>query len=281
MLGGLRLGRVFGITGSSDSHYGFAGDYGLMGVLVDELTREAVIDAIRSRRTYGTTGARILLSFTADGEPMGSILRGAGEVAAAPPVLRAATLGTAPLEEFALFENDRIVHRADADPSDPRRAALEFTPAAPPPDGTWYQVRVRQQDGEVAWSTPIWIAPRPPALADAETLLLKRRMAALLQAEYLRRWPHVPSPALGGKSPFDAAAEPALREKLVAAFAQYEKECLAFERLALEIGLTREEAAAAHARFGTQFRRAPESLVDPTLRLEQVRARLGLAPDGQ
>ena len=86
-------------------------------------------------------------------------------------------------------------------------------------------------------------------------------------------------PALDGRSPFDAATDPALRERLVAAFGRYEKQCLAFERLALEIGLTREEAAAAHARFGTQFRRAPETLVDPTLRLDQVRARLGIASE--
>jgi hypothetical protein len=137
-------------------------------------------------------------------------------------------------------------------------------------------VRARQRDGQVAWSTPIWIEPGPPATADAETLLMKRRMAALVQAEYLRSWPHIPVPALDNRTPLDAATDPALRERLVAAFARYEAECLAFERIALDIGLTPQAAAAAYARYGTQFRRVSEKIADPTLRLEHVRKRLGL-----
>ena len=37
--------------------------FGVMAVYAPELTREAVFDAIRQRRTYGTTGCRLLLDF--------------------------------------------------------------------------------------------------------------------------------------------------------------------------------------------------------------------------
>ena len=37
-----------------------------------ELTREAVFDALHARRTYGTTGRRILLDFRVNDAPVGS-----------------------------------------------------------------------------------------------------------------------------------------------------------------------------------------------------------------
>ena len=49
-----------------------------MAVWTPELTRDAVFEAIRKRRTYGSTGSRIYLEFLLNGEPMG------GEVGLAP-----------------------------------------------------------------------------------------------------------------------------------------------------------------------------------------------------
>ena len=68
-LAGLKLGTI----GSSDNHGAQPGKegFGTMAVWAPELAREAVFDAIRNRRTYGTTGSRIYLEFTVNGEPMG------------------------------------------------------------------------------------------------------------------------------------------------------------------------------------------------------------------
>ena len=40
--------------------------------LASENTREGIWDAFQHRRTYATTGTRILLDFSSDGHPMGT-----------------------------------------------------------------------------------------------------------------------------------------------------------------------------------------------------------------
>ena len=74
-----------------------------MAVWAPELAREAVFDAIRNRRTYGSTGSRIYLEFTVNGEPMG----GETTVAAGQPVaVRAEALGTGPLRWIHVLRGD-------------------------------------------------------------------------------------------------------------------------------------------------------------------------------
>ena len=70
----LAEGRRFGFVASSDNHAGFPGAYGegLMAALVEDLTRPAILAAIRDRRTYALTGDRIELDFTVNGALMGS-----------------------------------------------------------------------------------------------------------------------------------------------------------------------------------------------------------------
>lgn len=69
---GLHLGAIC----STDNWTNMPGCWGqgLMACLATELTREGLWDAFRKRRVYGITGDRIELSFTCNGEPMGSIL---------------------------------------------------------------------------------------------------------------------------------------------------------------------------------------------------------------
>ncbi len=45
---------------------------GLAAVITDELSREAIFAALRERRCYGTTGVRMLISATANGQPIGA-----------------------------------------------------------------------------------------------------------------------------------------------------------------------------------------------------------------
>ncbi len=89
----LDAGQIVGVVCNSDGHKGRpgaegpgAGEFGIAGgltcVLAPELTRDAVFDALRERRCYGTTGPRIDLSFEIDGQPMGSVLEVDGDVTA-------------------------------------------------------------------------------------------------------------------------------------------------------------------------------------------------------
>jgi len=165
-LAGLKLG----VIASSDNHAAQPGKeaFGAMAVWAPALTREAVFDAIRNRRTYGTTGSRIYLEFFLNGEPMG------GEVTLAPgePVhVRVEVLGTGPLRWVEVLRADldrpqagfTVVYRDwFAGGSAPCNHRIEWSDPSPPPGQGLYYVRTRQRDlvhGRVAeaWSSPVWV----------------------------------------------------------------------------------------------------------------------------
>ena len=82
----LEQGAIFGFSGGSDGHgllwhHGISPRpdshrTGLTGVFAPTLARHAILDAIRHRRTFATTGDPIALAFLAEDAPMGSILPG-------------------------------------------------------------------------------------------------------------------------------------------------------------------------------------------------------------
>ena len=67
------MGRRLGVIGSSDEHTAQAGRRhgGIAAVWANELTREAIFDALHDRQCYATTGERILVDFSIDGITMG------------------------------------------------------------------------------------------------------------------------------------------------------------------------------------------------------------------
>lgn len=164
----LAAGHRFGFTGGTDNHDGWPtrgnlwGLYsmgsvyvGLTAVQAPELTREAIFQALRNRRTYATSGARIVLDFTLNGEhPMGR------EAKLAPGTLRrfgVVVKGTAPLERVEIISQGAKLASIDAKGS--TDLVTEWTDPRPdaPLDDCYYYLRVRQTDGHCAWSSPIWV----------------------------------------------------------------------------------------------------------------------------
>lgn len=99
-----------GFFGGSDSHTGRPGGdrpghqlrryakAGLAAVYATGLTLEALLDALKARRCYGTTGARMLVRTEADGHLMGE------EYATSfHPAISVFVAGTAPLESVEIF----------------------------------------------------------------------------------------------------------------------------------------------------------------------------------
>ena len=177
----LAMGWRVGFTAGGDDHIGHAGtDYaipsvnacyqaGLMAVLAADRTREAIWDAMWSRRVVATTGPRILLRYQVSGEPMGSELR----VAATPELAERRELciefhGTAPVQRVDVIRSNDIVHTFTPGVPDGELAWADETPLAdvllPPAKYcdhpfAFYYVRLVQSDGHVAWASPVWIDP--------------------------------------------------------------------------------------------------------------------------
>ena len=163
----IRRGYRLGMMASSDSHSGmpgrvFAGDRqrhtpfsgGLCAVWTPELTRSGVFDALRSRRCYGTTGARIQLQLEASGHPMGS------DVRAWPPgqprELKVRIVGTDEVSRVEVVRNLEVVHVHAEGGSD--EVAFDWTDGSSVERDACYYLRVFQTDGHRAWSSPIWFS---------------------------------------------------------------------------------------------------------------------------
>ncbi len=152
----LRRGLRFGFTGSSDSHgllwhHGEARKRdpyrtGLTAVQATACTREALMEALVKRRCYATSGAKILLDLTADGAPMGSEL-GYGTHAK----LEINALGTSNIRSIELVTEVGVVARTEPDA---REATLHAHVG-----GQFVYARVTQDDGEMAWSSPVFFGP--------------------------------------------------------------------------------------------------------------------------
>jgi hypothetical protein len=180
---GLRLSTI----AASDDHRSQPGKphWGLAAVRAPELTREAVFDALHARRTYGTTGQRILLDFRVNDAPMGSEIaleaplpepcagtspecgERAAATAALAPRFDVTAHGTDVIEAAEILrysEPDggfRVIH-------DLRPNALDFTWSGRDGgfrDDAIYYLRLRQRSqvrGRVvmAWSSPVWVNAR-------------------------------------------------------------------------------------------------------------------------
>ena len=139
-------GYKIGVIASSD-HYSTHISYAM--VYTPDTSREAIHDSIRKRRTYGATD-NIVLDFRLGGAFMG------GEISASGPQrIQVRARGTDQIAAVHVIRDGRYVYKVE-----PHEAEVEFEYLdVDASDGEhWYYVRLEQEDGELAWSSPIWIS---------------------------------------------------------------------------------------------------------------------------
>ncbi len=112
-------GHQVGFVAASDdhlSHPGYAAPSrnslaqrgGLGAVLAPERTRDAIFDGMRARRTYATTGDRIILDVSLNGAGMGERTDFATE-----RTVRGRVIGTAAIDTVTVFKNDAPIWSRD------------------------------------------------------------------------------------------------------------------------------------------------------------------------
>jgi len=104
----LAQGHRLGVIASTDDHLGYPGAYreGLAAVLATDLTREAIFDALRHRRTYAVTGDRIRLDFQVNGRIMGTEMPYTKQ-----RQLAVTVTGWDQLDRVEILKNNRVLHR--------------------------------------------------------------------------------------------------------------------------------------------------------------------------
>ena len=149
----LARGHRFGFIACSDGHgllwhHGVARKRdpfrtGLTAVQARARTREAILEAIRERRCYATSGVRILLDLRAGDAPMGSVIAAEGPVA-----VRAHAQGTAAIASLELVGPEGPIARVEGHGASATAVAEVST--------AFVYARVTQSDGEMAWSSPVF-----------------------------------------------------------------------------------------------------------------------------
>ena len=150
LMRGLRVGFV----ANSDDHTcrpgltyparGFSTQGGYTGVYASELTREALWEALWSRRCYATTGERLILHVDVDGHVMGEDFK-----ADRPPKISVKIVGTAPLHEVEVKRGVETIYRHPfAEPKGDGDRLIKIE---------WSGVRVRSRPKRVDWEGGLYI----------------------------------------------------------------------------------------------------------------------------
>ncbi len=139
---------------------------GITAILAKEHSRTSIFEALQARSCYATTGERMILGLHIAGMTMGTEL----ETKARPGLefnrhITGYCIGTQPLTEAVLIRNgkkfrslpikgDTVEFEID-DTELLSQIALEPKEERPP--FAYYYLRVTQEDGHIAWSSPIWV----------------------------------------------------------------------------------------------------------------------------
>ncbi len=111
---------------------------GLAAIYSTDLSREAIFEALRARRCYGTTGARIRVWVECDGQPMGADLTADGDLR-----FTGGIRGTAPIQSVELLRSWDLLQSLH-----PRRG----TPASRRLRITWSGAEGRGRRRSTSWT---------------------------------------------------------------------------------------------------------------------------------
>ena len=166
----LAKGFKFGLVASSDDHVGQPGwgqwgishfphwsgvqyHNGIVAVYAESLTREAVWEALWNRRCYATTGARVILDFSINGHMMGEEIEFSSPNDARREV-SVSVAAPARIKQIDLVKNniDLVSHEGKSE-----QERFEYIDNSDLETSDYYYVRVTLEDGNLAWSSPIYV----------------------------------------------------------------------------------------------------------------------------
>ncbi len=148
---------------------------GLTAIIAPEHTRQAFADALYNRSCYATTGERILLGLDLAGNGMGKEL----STVEKPGLminrhLTGFVAGTSDLIKVEIIRNGKVIQTYEPeegyafefayDDMEPlEKISIKSKDKSPP--FVYYYIRAVQEDGHMAWSSPIWVDFVPVKMA--------------------------------------------------------------------------------------------------------------------
>ncbi len=162
---------------------------GLTAIVSKEHTRQTLFDALYNRSCYATTGKQIIVGLSIAGVPMG----GQTSTAEKPGLsvnrhIAGFVAGTCGLHTIEIIRNGEVIHTIEPSGYHHTFTFDDLVPlssiAIKPKDKNlpfaFYYLRIMQEDGHMAWSSPIWVDDSPP---EAVKQLRKVQKAQIVKKE--------------------------------------------------------------------------------------------------
>ncbi len=146
----LRKGYKIGVQASSD-HWSTHMSYAM--IVAEEFTRESMFAALKARHAYGATD-NIVLDFQAEDANGNRYIMGDIVNSNRAPRLTMRAVGTDRIKQFVIVKNQQIVYTSHPNQEE---YVFEYTDRNFEAGSNYYYIRVVQNDGQVAWSSPIWV----------------------------------------------------------------------------------------------------------------------------
>ena len=140
----MEKGYKIGFIASSDhrsTHISYAAVY------AEEPTREGIFRAMQQRHAYAATD-NIVVDVR-----VGDAIMGDSITTSTTPEVRVQVRGTGPIHNIQIIKNNQYVYTARPGV---REVSFTFRDTDAEPGESYYYVRVQQEDGQMAWASPIW-----------------------------------------------------------------------------------------------------------------------------
>ena len=136
-----------------------SGDHNSMGVgvaalWVKTLSRDGILEAMRHRRCFATTGDKIIMEFRVNGALNGATVTPDGN-----PEMDIRVNGERDLYKVELLRNSEVIRTWYTDREKEFSVHYTDTHYREAGEVCYYYARATQRDNQIAWSSPVWIDP--------------------------------------------------------------------------------------------------------------------------
>jgi hypothetical protein len=135
-----------------------SGDHNSMGVglacvWVKEVSRRGILEALRARRCFATTGDQIVMDFRVNGAWGGDTAAGDSAIK-----MTFTVQATNEIARVEILRNSRVVHVHEV-ATTTTQIAGEWTDPTPVRENgvLYYYARATQKNNHLAWSSPVWV----------------------------------------------------------------------------------------------------------------------------
>lgn len=160
---------------------------GLTAIIAPEHTKASLFEALYNRSCYATTGERIIVGLYLAGLPMGSETSTAQKHGLGiNRHLSGYVAGTGKIEKVEIIRNGKVIKTFEPDSyyldftyddmNPLEKICIDAKDKKPP--FVYYYIRVTQEDGHMAWSSPIWV-DYVPGSATGKSIVKKNLKAAV------------------------------------------------------------------------------------------------------